>query len=677
MTAMKKIFYLMSICALAFISCQKEELADNRTADGKYTYTFTVSHAVDAKAVVGDKNGTQWPVLWSEGDQLGIYGGDTFYGTAVLKSGAGENTGVFTLNTSEELEVGGEYFVSYPYVEGAAVKTGKVAAEHTLTASGIGANAFAYAYMDYEGNNTAFTLTHTNAYLKFNVSSETFAGYNLTGVTLWATGAELSGAVEVGNGDAVTTTGDGDYVKTILSEPVTVSATPQSVWLSALPADLTGKTVYAIVHMTKGIETVTLPVKLNGAKALQAGAVTEITLPALTKSLAPSWYEPVETRYIAAYGKGWSYGPENTVLFTASGQEKTVELKARGNFMKVKKPATVKVKNVHNDQGMISDRLFINDLDGNTATSFDLDADYSVKVKMNAHSSYGYFSNLLVQDEDGKTIWGTNLWLSTDGVKTAAYNDGQVLDRNIGSSKVASVAKHYTTQGAYFQWGRPFGFAWSTSKGGHSYALVDNTITLEKSAENPNVIYCYSNDGSGDGYPWDWYWGDGSNHDRSGDLDDLWGNPQSGNVDLTTSGVKSNYDPCPKGYRVVSPSVINELNSGINVSIASDGTITSTGATELKTETTNLYYLLYKGVSWGFHGIYQNCKSWNKLASGDSKIRISAFWSNANSGNNAHHLYMYIKTNNTIEHNDTGKAFASRNRAAATPIRCMVDTENR
>ena len=92
------------------------------------------------------------------------------------------------------------------------MKTGKVAAEHTLTAAGIGANAVAYAYVDYAGANTEFTLTHVNAYLKFNLSSSEFAGYALQGVTLWAAGAELSGDIEVGNGDAVTYKGTGDYV---------------------------------------------------------------------------------------------------------------------------------------------------------------------------------------------------------------------------------------------------------------------------------------------------------------------------------------------------------------------------------------------------------------------------------------------------------------------------------
>lgn len=656
-------------------------MADNKPVDGKYTYTFTVSHSAESKATVGDKTGTQWPVLWSAEDQLGVYGEGEFLGVAAIDAAsAGKNTGTFTLTTDAELSEGDELYFSYPYVEGAEMKTGKVAAEHTLTASGIGANGVAYAYVDYAGANTEFTLTHLNAYLKFNLlSSEdegAFAGYDLQGVTLWAAGAELSGDVEVGNGDAVTYKGSGDYVKTTLATPVKMGTTAQSVFLSALPCDLSAKTVYAIVHMTKGIETVTLPVLLKGAGNLPAGSVTDVTLPSLTKSLAPAWYEPVETRYIAAYGKGWSYGPENTVLFTAAGQEKTVELKARGNFMKVKKPAKVKMNNVSDQAGMVANGVFINEVDANTADPFTLDANCSIKVKMNALSSYGYFSNLLVQDESGKTIWGINLWLSTDGVGKAAYNDGEVLDRNIGSSKVSSVKKHYSCNGAYFQWGRPFGFPWSTSKG-TSYALTNDTNTLEKSAENPFVMYCYSNISNGDGYPWDWYWGDGSNRDRSGDLDDLWGNPQSGKTDVTTSGFKTIYDPCPKGYRVASVAILNEVSSNINAEYKDDGTFVSNGVTEVNTSSANHHYLLYKGISWGFGGQYRPIESkdkpngdWGKA--GDGKTQYLAFWSNANNSQNGYELYFQM---NSSKKQITQSV--SRTKAAAAPVRCMVDTENR
>ena len=669
---MKKIFYLMSLCALAFISCQKEEIAGNGEADGKYTYTFTVNNTVEAKANIGDKSGTQWPVLWEKGDKLGVYDvltGDLL-GTADLKDeSAGKNSGTFVLNTDAMLTDGDDLYFAYPYVEGATMRNGKIAAKQTISSVSVGANALAYAEAKYKAAGTEFTLTHANAYLKFNIASSEYGGYDLNGITLWAAGSELSGDAAVAADGALTVTGAGDYVKTTLAEPVKVSTTAQPLWLTALPGNLSGKTVYAIVHMTKGIETITLPVKLNGAAALPAGSVTEITLPALTKSLAPAWYEPKETRYIAAYGEGWSYGPENTVLFTATGQEKTVELKARGNFMKVQKPAKVKMNNISDQNGMAANGIFLNSTDGSTAGVVSLDANCSVKVKMNALSSYGYFGNMLVQNEAGKTIWGINLWLSTDGVNAFDYNGGKVLDRNIGSSKVSSVKKHYTCNGAYFQWGRPFGFPWSTSNKGTSLALTDNTNTLEKSAENPFVMYCYSNGGNGDGYPWDWYWGDGNNRDRSGDLDDLWGNPQSGKTDVKTSGSKTIYDPCPIGYRVASPEILYEVSSNIDAEYGTDGTFTTKGATNVNTDSANHHYLEYKGVSWGFGGQFRPLNgAWGKA--GDGKIQYLAFWSNANNSQNGYELYFQMK-DSKITRSD------SRTKAAAAPVRCMVDTENR
>ena len=666
---MKKILFIMSLCALAFASCQKAEIEEVAASAGQNTYTFVVNNVSETKATIGDKNGTQWPVLWAAGDQIGVYGGGQLLGVATLDEGsAGSNCGNFTLTTNATVSAGDELYLSYPYTEGSEMKKGQVAEKHTLTEAGIGANGVAYAYAEYAGENTEFTLTHLNAYLKFNLSSSEFAGYSLEGITFWAKGAKLSGGVEVGNGDVVTYTGVGDYVKTTLATPAEMSTTAQPVYVSTLPDDLTGKDVYAIVHMTMGIETVTLPVKINGAGNIPAGSVTEVTLPALTKSLAPAWYEPVETRYIAAYGEGWSYGPENTILFTENGQEKTIDVKARGNFMKVKQPAKVKVNNVHGDSGMISNALFINDVDGNTSDAFDLSATYTFKAKMNVVSSYGYFSNLLVQDNSGKTIWGLNLWLVEETMQTAAYNDGTVVDRNIGACGVTSKRKNYRCQGAYFQWGRPFGFPWSTNNKGTSYATTDNTNDLQKSAENPFVLYGYDNGGNGDGFPWDWLWGDGSNKNRTADIDDLWGNPQSDKTDMTTVGHKSIYDPCPKGYKVVIPSIINEVSSNVSGELDENNKYISSGEAVVYTDNTNSHYVVYKGISWGFHGFYAPSLGAKKI--GDAKTGALAYWSNANYQANAHQWYFRINGNKLEKGVD-------RTRAAAMPIRCMVDTENR
>ena len=653
---MKKIFYLMSLLALAFVSCDKEpEFKLEQTPDGQYVYKFVVNNEHAA---------------WKAGDQVAVFQTDsTILGLAELsEASVGQTKGSFSLTIEPLIADGTELLFQYPYVEDKDARIGQIAAKQIsmVGGAGAGANGLATAVVNFRQQNLEVTLAPVHAYVKLNVSSSAFADYTLEGATLWAAESQLAGNVAIAEGE-LTVTKAADYVKTTVAEPAAMGAGANALVLAALPADLTGKTVWAIVHMSKGIETVTLPVQITEPVVLQAGAVQEIALADLTTASAPAWYQPIETRYVAAYGDGWSYGPENTVLFTEDGQEKVVELKARGNFMKVKQPAKVKINNVSDQNGAVADRVYINDVDGNNKTSVDLDANCSVKVKMKVNSSAGYCSSMLVQDKDGKTIWGINLWLSHDGVNTAAYNDGAVMDRNIGSSKVSSEKKHYTCNGVYFQWGRPFGFPWSTSNKGTTHAPTASTNTLQTSAENPFTMFRYDNGGNGDGFPWDWIWGDGSNKNREGDLDDLWGNPNENAPIRTNSGKKSIFDPCPKGYRVVSADIIEELNENIQGELAGT-TFTSTGPAVVYTDNTTHHYIVYKGISWGFHGLFAPNTGMQKI--GDAKTGAIAFWSNANHDANGHQLYFRIN-------GEKLERVQKRVKNAATPIRCMVDTENR
>ena len=672
MTVMKKIFYLMSVCALAFISCQKEEMADNAQS-GKFNYTFTANHVLDTKATVGDKTDNKWPVLWEKGDQLGVYLADgTFVGIANLTNeSAGKNSGTFTLSTETEIADGTALKFSYPYVENAVSGTGVVAAEQTLASAasaGVGANAVAFAEAVYVQGQTNVVLNHVNAYLKFNIASaeDAFAGYNLDGITLWADDAAVSGNID---GNAYSNTGD--YVKVSLTSPVTVGTHAQPLWLTSLPADLSEcKKVYAIVHMSKGTETVTLPVRLNGAGSLPAGSVTEITLPSLTKSLAPAWYEPVETRYIAAYGEGWCYGPENTVLFTAKNVAKTVELKARGNFMNVVEPVYVQVLYASN-QSQDKTTGFVK-FDGTDSYSggfidHEIGDDYSVSVSIgnvNNSSANGQISAVLVKDSNKNTIWGINLWACFNALKTVTYDNGTILTYDLGAGNTIDAYNDWKSQGCYFQWGRPWAFPYSdNAKFGWTKVPTSNAVTLAKSASTPWAMYNYN------GEPYDWYWGDGNKTDRSGDLDDLWGNPTSSGV-----GVKSIYDPCPKGYRVADPAILNEIESGINASIdETTGAITSAegAATEIVTST-SLYYLKHKGVAWSFAGAHQNASGSNSRI--ENKVDAAVYWSNAISGNQARAMWVRKKKANnkySIER------LTGRSRALAAQVRCMVDTEDR
>ena len=657
---MKKIFYLMGLCALAFISCQKEEIAGNDFVEGTYTYEFVAYQQPEAKATIGDKAEGKWPVLWSVGDQMGVYKADgTFVGVATIADEcAGLNEGKFSVLSDVALVEGDALYFSYPYVENAAISTGKIAAKQTLGASGVGANAVAYGEVEYNPGNTQFVLNHTNAYLKFNIKSEEFAGYNLNGVTLWATGAELSGDVTVA--DQLTVTNAGDYVKSTLATPVVVSAdNAQAVWVTALPGDLAGKTVYAIVHMT-GVEgtetathTVTLPVKLNGAGALPAGSVTEINLPSLTKSLAPAWYEPIETRYIAAYGEGWSYGAENTVLFeTISNVTETVELKARGNFMKVTEPKYVQLQYACDREH--GNYININGSDAAYASSkyaeFELNEYYTITAKpRKKQNNYGFLAGLLIKDANKNVIWGLNLWASysTPTKELVDYTSGRVMPYNLGAGPVGNSYDKWYMNGVYFQWGRPFAFPWSTTL--FSSASIENVKpNLETSAQNPYTMYYYS-----DASYNDWYYERG--------LDDLWGNPSA------NDGIKSIFDPCPKGYRVISPAIVQELMNEITVS---DGVSSFTNNITYNTEGKTNYNFTFQGVEWPFASGFFNNNGSAQRSAGDGKS-LAAYWTNSVSANNGYVFFYQNNSAGTVTYkNNSGKA-------TAFPVRCMVDTENR
>lgn len=668
MTVMKKIFYLLSFCALAFISCQKEEMTGNDPVSGKYSYEFTAYQQPEAKATIGDKTDGKWPVLWSVGDQMGVYKADgTFVGVATIADEcAGLNEGKFSVLSDVALAEGDALYFSYPYVENAAISTGKIAAKQTLGASGVGANAVAYAEVEYNPGNTQFVLNHTNAYLKFNIKSEEFAGYNLNGVTLWATGAELSGDVAIA--DQLTVTNAGDYVKSTLATPVAVSAdNAQAVWVTALPGDLAGKTVYAIVHMSgvAGTETathtVTLPVKLNGAGALPSGSVTEITLPSLTKSLAPAWYEPVETRYIAAYGDGWSYGPENTVRFTSYKTAQTVDLKARGNFMKVREPKSVLIQYISGIKKPATGTINIDGTvaaqyaaAGDTFTEIELQSGkYSVDVILNNYSNdggaRGHIAGMLVKDKDKNTIWGINLWLTLQELTTVAYDNGTVMDRNLGTDECPD-RNTWRNPGGFFQWGRPFAFQSQQDSYGRKYfKSADSKVVtdLSVSAANPYTLYYHTA-----GAPYhnrDWHYGDGTDSPAN-DYDDLWGNPDS----TTGRGQKSIYDPCPKGYMVTSYAILKEVI---------DNAVYVTDPLPRR--------LVYKGVGWGFHGGY-TCDGYNYGFNWKLTDSFCGHWSNTNVNDYARPLF-------TSGPNDEGKlVFDSQySKVRALPVRCMVDTENR
>ena len=481
MAVMKKLFYIMSICALALISCQKEEFAEKNTAEGGFTYTFVGTHAPQVKASVGDKNeSNKWPILWEAGDKLGVYDSEgALLGTAELAAeSAGQNQGTFTVTANRELAEGETLTLKYPYSEGEAFVPTKQTQLAVSSSAGLGANAVASATTIFTAEGTTFSLSHANAYVRFELTSDDEYYYNTAfynGVTLWCEGENLSGAAGA----------EKDYVKVTLKdpEPIGVSET-KYIWMTTNEVDLTDKKFYAIVHMTRGTKnaSIQLPVSLNGKGKLSAHAVTTIKLPNIKEVEVPAWYETTEARYIPQDGECWSYGPENTVHFESNKTTKHVSLKARGNFMKVKEPKYVQVyyfANTHEPNEATGETKNM-EIDGKvvanrTDTTFGEDieitkTDYSIEVLLNnATWGKGQMAALLVKDAEKNVIWGVNLWLSMQKMITETYANGeQVLNRNLGTDELFSSVSSTNTRvgGSFFQWGRPWAFPYYDSSYG-------------------------------------------------------------------------------------------------------------------------------------------------------------------------------------------------------------------
>lgn len=663
--------WISLVFLLMLTSCVAEELWDQNVQTGRYTYVFEGSNVSDTKISIGDKTDGRWPILWEKGDVLGVFRADgTFVGSAAIDEGyAGKTSAKFTVSSSVELIEGETVHFVYPYSSDVEFSdgtfSGSIKTEQTMTApgssAGIGNSSLAYAEAVYEGETTGFVLSYANSYLKVKVSPGEFGGYDLKGLTLWSKGQNVSGLVALDVEDGTVEAADArDYVEVGFRQPVLMERDKSySFWVSALPGDFTGKELYMIVHMTKDDETVTLPILVKGAGKLPKQTVTNVSLPAFSRSLSPSWYEPVEKRYIAAYGKGWAYGAQNTVLFSQSNVVKTVEFKARGNFMKVVEPKYIQV--VYSSDLLdtrTSGTVYIGGSDsysGGAHRVVALDSKYSQTISIVKYygngAKGGHLSAMYVMDKDKNVIWGTNLWLAVNPFVETQYANGKVLDRNIGSDGAIHTANHWTCNGCYFQWGRPWAFPWTVKITGTRISPVDPSGSLDKSAANPYTFIYHA------GEPFDWFYGDGSSTDRSGDMDDLWGNPnRSSSKNVASSGVKSIYDPCPEGYMVVSPSVLAELESGVESSFV-DGA--------------NIDYIRYKGVSWGFVGGYLGTvsgSSLNKSGNGNNTSYEAAYWSNSNCGSNG---LMFSYRPSVEPH-----LAYDRERTAALPVRCMVEQRN-
>lgn len=144
---------------------------------------------------------------------------------------------------------------------------------------------------------------------------------------------------------------------------------------------------------------------------------------------------------------------------------------------------------------------------------------------------------IAAKDALGNILWSWHIWVSNTEVGTISCPEVSataVMDRNLGAMKVSTIdaVSDIMSYGLLYQWGRKdpilgAKYVESGSLPGYSssssFSLLNTQMTLDYSIQNP-MVFTYVNDSS------DW----------CSTSDNYW-----------DESVKTIYDPCPSGYRVM------------------------------------------------------------------------------------------------------------------------------
>ena len=299
-------------------------------------------------------------------------------------------------------------------------------------------------------------------------------------------------------------------------------------------------------------------------------------------------------------------------------------------------------------------------VNGSTTDIIPVGSDYNITINTYKVSGGYDGGQVAIYGEDQTTvIWSFIIWMTPTPAEHPYGNTGYVvLDRNLGTYMTCE-GDNWKQNGVYFQWGRPTPVGWSGTVGTN---IPTQATNVRFSIENPRALL-YTNEV--ENTKSDWYLGawTGARTDRK---DDFWGNPNESSTYLNPSdGHKSIYDPCPKGYRVVSPRVLDEIEQ--------KGEFVKQSATAVFKycyDGTNYAYWPLAGCKWGSNGGNNGNNTGLDASKG-----AACYWSNSSAssyGNDkdqgATSLY-YKVSDKTWTH--------SSGRSHAFSVRCMKDTENR
>lgn len=584
----------LSAAFLHAVSCSKEAadatvVSEERiTTAGQITIGgYASSEEAETKMAIDAKKGNAYPCVWSATDQIGIRttaGNTVAIGT--LTSGAGENYGTFSLTPGSTTPAEGETVrIVYPRTKMMSFISNTLATDQVQAGAGnlnnsISAYDFAVADITYTSGTFPgqFKLQHLLSYVRIALCSEKFAGTKLNSITMSCSGAKLSGDFSVNYstlGVFPKNEGTADHVTVSFKDPIILNAAQKDIWLTVLPANLSGKTVTLTYNITTPDETFEVSTNLPGVQLEQGKAYS---LDRTGFDPVPGFC-PIDTRIRA--GEGHAYGQANTFLiqckdgstYTGGSYRENpdipcsviIDYRVRGDRSTAVIPDGVTFGWANKTFGTTAnkDLMYLprytdynNSNVDPTGFTFDVDAEnYTVTVtNVSAHAG----SPILLMMKSGKILWGWTFWnIAADGTELAVetLNSYQLANMDIGQPTTNKEAWCANLSGSNpdplwrmtykYQWGRYLPTFWqsywslripNTSFSGNIPA-IEGPVSMEEALAHPYGLIVPEASAVNNTIT-DWLdTADGA----------LWGNLSA---DQNNVGKKTIYDPCPKGWRV-------------------------------------------------------------------------------------------------------------------------------
>lgn len=724
---MKKYLFLTA-AVLAMISCQKDEI--------KKIDEYPVPEAGTPYVLEGtvSTEGFTWKTssvvgLYSAQSNLRILNKECrIVGwantTPVIDEETGENTNIYTPSEYEgkpvarfntpalDLVQGENRFMVYsPYNPDLAFAGGlimglSVGDRQVQNAPNIASDCFSVGYMTaIPGVDEVFKfeLNPVTALAKVHVTSREFAGYAPKRVTIYDDSqTPIAGDFDIDVNTMTISPIAGSELSRVSVEvvnPVALSSVEeQNIYLNILAADFSSKEIWVIIELedTENGGKVTIPTKKTGLK-FEAGKTTVIELAdlSLKDNVAGDWYCPEDARYLA--GEGVAYGEANTYFIQYKGGTYAgaslapdpsipdvveIDYRARGNFAKAEE---AKPENVTFEWATLqSGALYTSRTAGYEASGVVIEDKFTIDHRPAEHkvivTNTGAFAGapiLLMKDASGKVLWAWTFWnIAADGttLDPVTVGDYRFAPMDIGQPTIKMDTWIANKSGSnpdpifrmthYYQWGRPIPMFWTTywsidvigdeSHKGNIPAVV-GPVPFREALENPHALIAYPGDVTS--LP-DWC---------TETYKDLWGE-----VNTKKEGVKSIYDPCPKGWRVASYPAIEAV-----AALASGAQFNDTPAGAVHAKVGDLI-LVTQGRQTAKDPTGKTQYRPENIGMGSTANASTAkegfIWSNIAGDNQGQGLW-----NTTNSHNQEKKALriAGFDRKTAAAVRCIVDESNR